>query len=518
MESAAFIEPDLRDSRLGRTRDYAMLVAGADRASTTGETIERETPGHSGFVVGRYPRGTAEDVDAAVKAARQAFDEGPWPRMPAVERSRAMMRVAVLLEKHREELATIESLEAGKPITQARGEIGGCIDLWEYAAGQVRGLHGEVHSNLGADVVAMVMREPVGVVGVITPWNFPVIIACERIPWVIGAGNTMVIKPSEFTSGTTLRLAGLIREAGVPDGVVNVVTGYGDPVGDALTRHAGVDMVSFTGSLRVGRLVGAAAAATVKRVGLELGGKGPQVIFADADLDAAADGAAFGLLFNNGQCCISGSRLIVHRSIAEDLLSRLTTLASRVTFGDPLNERTMVGSVINTTQIDKIAGYVEQGRAAGAQLLTGGRRMGEGQGLYFEPTIFAKVAPTMAIANEEIFGPVLAVLTFDTPEEAVRLANGTEYGLSASVWTRDLALGLGSIQKIRAGKTWINGVIASYPEVPLGGYKQSGTGRETGKYGFDQYSEFKTVHAIYGKRDPWIKPDGGLRLPDLAEG
>jgi acyl-CoA reductase-like NAD-dependent aldehyde dehydrogenase len=518
MGSAAFIEPDLKDARLGNTRDYAMLLGGADYVSTTRETIERETPGHSGFVVARYPRGTAEDVDAAVKAARKAFDEGPWPRMPAAERSRAMMRVAALLEKHREELATVESLEAGKPITQARNEIDGCVDLWEYAAGQVRGLHGEAHTNLGPDVVAMVIREPVGVVGVITPWNFPIIIACERIPWIIGAGNAMVMKPSEFTSGTTLRLAALIREAGVPDGVVNVVTGYGDPVGDALTRHPGVDMVSFTGSLTVGRLVGAAASATVKRVGLELGGKGPQVIFADADLDDAADGAAFGLLFNNGQCCISGSRLIVHRSIVEDFLVRLTRLSSCVTFGDPLNEKTMVGSVINTAQIEKIAGYVQQGRAAGAKLLTGGSRKGEGKGLYFEPTIFSNVTPTMSIANEEIFGPVLSVLTFSTPEEAVCLANGTGYGLSASVWTRDIGLGLGAIQKIRAGKTWINGVISSYPEVPLGGYKQSGNGRETGKYGFDQYSEFKTVHALYGKRDPWIKPEGAPRLLEVAEG
>lgn len=426
--SATFIQPKLTDERLTVARDYAMLIGGQDRASTSGELIERESPGHSGAVVGRYPRGTLGDVDAAVAAARHAFDEGPWSRMPAAERSRAMMRVAALIERHREDLATIESLEAGKPITQARSEIGGCIDLWDYAAGQVRGLHGEVHTNLGPDIVGMVMREPVGVVGVITPWNFPIIIACERIPWVIGAGNAMVIKPSEFTSGTTLRLAGLIREAGIPDGVVNVVTGYGDPVGDALTRHPGVDMISFTGSLRVGRLVGVAAAVTVKRVGLELGGKGPQIIFPDADLNAAADGAAFGLLFNNGQCCISGSRLIVHGSIVEEVLSRLATLMSRVTFGDPLNERTMVGTVINTAQLDKIAGYVEQGRADGATLRLGGSRKGHGQGLYFEPTMFSAVTPDMAVAREEIFGPVLSVLAFDTPEEAIRLGGVSLFG------------------------------------------------------------------------------------------
>ena len=506
MSSATFIEPNLKDERLQRRRDYSMVIGGSDHASNTDEVIDRESPGHSGAIVGRYPRGSAKDVDLAVKVARKAFDEGPWPRMPAAERSRAMMRVAVLLEKYREELATIESLEAGKPISQARSEIGGCIDLWEYGAGQVRGLHGDVHTNLDTDVIGMVLREPIGVVGVITPWNFPIIIACERIPWVIGAGCTMVIKPSEFTSGTTLRLGQIIREAGIPEGVVNVITGYGDPVGDAITRHPGIDMVSFTGSLKIGRVVGAAAAATIKRVGLELGGKGPQVIFADADLEAAADGAAFGLLFNNGQCCISGSRLIVQKSVAEELVSRLSALTGRVRYGDPLNERTMVGSVINASQIEKIGAYVKQGQSEGAELRIGGDRKAKDAGLYFEPTIFTNVKHGMSIANEEIFGPVLSILTFDTPEEAVAIANGTEYGLSASVWTRDLALGLGTVQKIRAGKTWINGVIASYPEMPFGGYKQSGNGRETGKLGFDQYSEFKTVHTLYGKRDLWIKP------------
>jgi acyl-CoA reductase-like NAD-dependent aldehyde dehydrogenase len=295
MASAVFVEPDLRDERLKRRRDHSMLIAGADRHSASGQTIEREAPAHIGFVVASYPLGPAEDVDAAVAAARRAFDDGPWPRMSAGERSRVMMRVTALLDAHREELATIESLEAGKPIVQARNEIGGSIDLWEYAAGQVRGLHGEVYTNLGPDVVGMVIREPVGVVGVITPWNFPIIIACEWIPWIIGVGSTLVIKPGEFTSGTTVRLAGLIREAGVPEGVVNVATGYGDPVGEALTRHPGVDMISFTGSLRVGRAVGAAAAA------------------------------------------------IVQKTIVEDFLSRLSALTSPVTFGDPLNEETMAG-------------------------------------------------------------------------------------------------------------------------------------------------------------------------------
>ena len=516
MSVATFLQPDLLDPRLAEARTYSMLVGGENRPSE-GEPIEREAPGHAGRIVARFPRGSARDVDAAVAAARAAFDHGPWPGMPAAERARAMLRVAALMERDREQLATIEAIEAGKPITQARAEINGCIDLWEYAAGQVRGLHGEVHTNLGGDVIGMVMREPVGVVGVITPWNFPLVIACERIPWVIGAGATMVIKPSEFTSGTTLLLGELIREAGVPAGVVNVVTGYGDPVGDALTRHPGVDMISFTGSVRVGRIVGAAAAATVKRVGLELGGKGPQVVFADADLDAAADGVLFGLLFNNGQCCISGSRLIVHSSIAEGFTDRLVSLSSRVVYGNPLHERTMVGSIINDAQIDKIANYVEIGQAEGAHLRMGGNRVGQGQGLYFEPTIFTGVEAPMKIANDEIFGPVLSILTFDTPEDAIRLANGTEYGLSASVWTRDLALGLGSIRRIRAGKTWINGVIASYPEMPFGGFKQSGNGRETGKYGFDQYSEFKTVHALYGQRDRWIKADGHAEMPTVVQ-
>ena len=516
MSTATFISPDLSDPRLAETRTYPMIIGHEDRHPLDG-TIERESPGHDGRIVSRYVQGSAQDVDAAVRAARAAFDDGPWPRMSGADRSRAMMRVAALMDRHRDELATIEVLEAGKPITQARSEIAGCIDLWEYAAGQVRGLHGEVHTEFGPDVIGFVIREPVGVVGVITPWNFPLIVACERIPWVIGAGATMVIKPSEFTSGTTIRLAELIREAGVPPGVVNVVTGYGDSVGDALTRHPGVDMISFTGSARVGRIVGAAAAATVKRVGLELGGKGPQVIFADADLEAVADGALFGLLYNNGQCCISGSRLIVQASVVDGLMDRLVSLTSKVIYGDPLDERTMVGSIINRAQLEKIAGYVDTGRREGARLRIGGRRSGEGKGLYFEPTIFTDVEAPMAIANDEIFGPVLSVLTFNTPEQAIELANGTEYGLSASVWTRDLEAGMRSIRRIRAGKTWINGVIAGYPELPYGGYKQSGNGRETGRYGFDHYSEFKTVHALYGRRERWIGDDGTAAMPTVVQ-
>lgn len=504
--STMFIAPDPTDERLTRRRDYQMLIGGRDCASESGETIEREAPGHAGIIVGRYPRGSARDVDAAVQAARAAFDTGPWPRLSAAERSRALMRVAGLLRDHAEELATIETLEVGKPIAQARKEVGGSIDLWEYAAGQLRGLHGDVHTELAPDVIGMVLREPVGVVGIITPWNFPLVIASERLPWAIGVGCTVVIKPSEFTSGTTIRLGQLIREAGIPDGVVNVVTGHGDPVGEAISRHPDIDMVAFTGSIRVGRIIGANAAGTVKRVGLELGGKGPQVVFPDADLEAAVDGAVFGLLYNNGQCCVSGSRLLLHRDIAEPFLEALVDAMGRVSFGDPLNEATMVGAVINPAQLDKIAGHVATGTRDGAKLRLGGKRAGSGAGLYFEPTIFTDVTPQMGIARDEIFGPVLSVVSFTDADEAVRIVNDSSYGLSASVWTRDIANGLGTIRRIRAGKTWINGVIEGFSDLPFGGYKQSGVGRETGRYGFDQYTEFKTLHVLYGKRDLWVPP------------
>lgn len=499
-----FIIPDSRDPRLQSKFRYQMLVDGKSVDAGSGRTIDRASPGHSDIVVGVWPEASADDVRAAITAARRAFDSGPWPRMSGAERSRLMFKTAELILAHVEEIALIESLEVGKPIAQARGEIAFCADLWSYAAGQARALEGQTHNNIGDNRLGLVLREPVGVVGIITPWNFPFIIASERVPWAIGGGCTVVLKPSEFTSGTSIRMAELAREAGIPDGVFNVVTGYGDPAGQVLAEEPGIDMIAFTGSVRVGTKLGEIAARSVKRVGLELGGKGPQIVFADADLQAAADGIAYGVYHNAGQCCISGSRLLVQEGIRDALLDRILDISRKVTFGDPLNERTKIGAMISEAHAAKVHSYVEAGQAAGAELLLGGARVGEGTGLYYAPTVFSGVTADMSIAQEEIFGPVLSTLTFKTADEAVALANASEFGLSASVWSTNLENALQSIRHIRAGRCWINSVIDGAPELPIGGYKKSGLGRELGRYGFDEYSQFKGIHVTLGRPDPWF--------------
>lgn len=337
--AANFLSPNLSDDRLKARPAYKMVIGGRSVEAASGKQIERESPGHTGSVVGAWPEAAKHDVEQAIAAARKAFDEGPWPRMEAAERSRIMFKVADLILQRVEELALVESLEVGKPIAQARGEIAYCADLWAYAAGQARGMHGDSHNDIGDNRLGLVLREPVGVVGIITPWNFPFIIASERVPWAIGAGCTVILKPSELTSGTSIMMAEIARDAGVPDGVFNVVTGYGDAAGQPFAEDPRTDMVAFTGSLRVGSRLGEIAARSIKRIGLELGGKGPQIVFADADIEAAADGIAYGVYHNAGQCCISGSRLLVQEGIRDALLQRVLEISRKVPFGDPLNEK-----------------------------------------------------------------------------------------------------------------------------------------------------------------------------------
>lgn len=500
-----FVVPDLSDPRLASKRNYRMLIDGVSREALSGEVIERQSPGHRGKVIGVWPAGASGDANLAITAARKAFDHGPWPRMNAAERSTILHAVAANILRHAEELALIECLETGKPINQARGEIGYCADLWTYAAGASRGLEGDTHNAIGENRLGLVLREPAGVVGIITPWNFPFIIVSERVPWALGAGCTVVVKPSEFTSGTTVRLAELALEAGIPPGVFNVVTGTGPSVGQMLAEDPRVDVLAFTGSVRVGTHLAAIAAAGVKRVGLELGGKGPQIVFADADLEAAADGIAYGVYHNAGQCCISGSRLIVENSIRPALLERLLDLSKRLPFGDPLGETSRFGAMISEQHTEKVAGYVASGIREGAELLLGGDMLAAKSGNFFAPTVFDGVRPDMTIAQEEIFGPVLATIGFDSREEAVALANGTPFGLSASVWSRDLETAIQTTRQLRAGRCWINSVIDGTPEMPIGGYKKSGTGRELGRYGFDEYSQFKGLHMTLGRGQPWFQ-------------
>ncbi|WDZ79305.1 aldehyde dehydrogenase family protein (plasmid) [Ensifer adhaerens] len=483
-------------------RSFGFFVDGQWKEGT--DHFERRSPGH-GTPVTRTVRCTVDDLNAAVAAARIAFEDRRWSGISGAARAGVLLRVAEILRRRRDEIAYWETLENGKPISQARGEIDHCIACFEVGAGAARLLHGDSFNSLGDDLFGMVLREPIGVIGLITPWNFPFLILCERVPFILASGCTMVVKPSEVTSVTTLLLAEVLAEAGLPAGVYNVVTGSGRSIGQALAEHPDVDMLSFTGSTAVGRsCVHAAADSNFKKLGLELGGKNPIIVFADSDLEDAADGAAFGISFNTGQCCVSSSRLIVERSVAAEFEKLLVEKMKKIRVGDPLDEGTQVGAITTEAQNATILDYIAKGKTAGARLLTGGETIDLGHGQYIAPTLFSCVSRDMAIARDEIFGPVLCSMHFDTVEEAIQLANDTVYGLAASVWTKNIDKALTVTRKVRAGRFWVNTIMAGGPEMPLGGFKQSGWGREAGMYGVEEYTQVKSVHVEIGKRSHWI--------------
>jgi betaine-aldehyde dehydrogenase len=481
---------------------YHMLINGQWVEAASGRRYRRESPAHD-VAVGDYPLADVVDTDAAVAAARRAFDEGPWPHMPGAERARILYRVAQAIRAARDELAYIEVLESGKPISQARDEMESTAGLWEYAASLTRHIYGETYNTLGSDLLGLIFREPVGVVGMITPWNFPLLIISQKLPFALAVGCTAVVKPSKLTSGTTLRLGKMVQEAGLPDGVVNIVTGSGIPVGTRIAEHPDVNMISFTGSTAVGKQIVEASKGNLKRVALELGGKNPHIVFADADLEAAVDGVVFGVYDNAGECCNSGSRLLVQRSIADSFVSAVVEHARSVPVGDPLDEKTKVGAIVNTAQLNKIMSYIAAGQREGARLALGGQQIRSEHGSFIEPTIFAGVTPTMTIAREEIFGPVLAVVAFETAEEAIAIANSTMYGLSAGLWTGSVDTAFEVSRGIRAGTIWINTYLDGYPELSFGGYNQSGVGRELGRIAIEEFTELKTVQLHLGKRTTW---------------
>ncbi|MBK1697219.1 aldehyde dehydrogenase family protein [Rhodovibrio salinarum] len=483
------------------------FIDGKWRDSGDSQTMARRSPAHDALV-GQYAKGTADDARDAVVAARQAFDDGRWSRLSGKQRHDYLCQVAERIERDHETIAVQEVLESGKPITQARAEVSGAAALWRYAATLAWNVRGDSYNALGDDMLGLVMREPIGVVSIITPWNFPFIIAAQKLPFALAAGCTVALKPSELTSGTTVMLAGLLDEVGLPDGVVNVVLGEGDPVGAVLTHSDDVDMVSFTGSTQVGKEAVAASAGTLKKVSLELGGKNPQVIFPDADLEAAADAVVFGVYFNGGQCCNSSSRLLVHRDIAEEFTQRVVELSRQVPFGDPLDSQARVGAIISEAHERKIQGYVEQAVTQGATLRLGGRALQapNGEGRYFEPTVVSGVSPDMEIARDEVFGPVLSALTFDTLDEAISITNDCLYGLSAGIWSRSIDNCLAYARRARAGTVWVNTWMDGYPELPFGGFKQSGLGRELGHFGLDEFTEQKTVQLHMGARTNWWVP------------
>jgi acyl-CoA reductase-like NAD-dependent aldehyde dehydrogenase len=471
--------------------NYWPTLIGGKAVEGSGAAIERTSPSHD-QVVARYHAAGESDVDAAVTAARREFDTGTWPRTSGAERAALLRRVAARIEAERDELAYLETIESGKPISQARDEVSSAAGIWHYAAGLAQQTYGDAHNALGEGFLAMVLKEPVGVVGVITPWNFPLLIVSQKLPFALAMGCTAVVKPSDMTPGTTTRLVQILHEQGLPGGAANLVHGGGD-VGQWLASHPGTDMTTFTGSTRVGRSVAVAAAEGLKKVSLELGGKNPQVIFPDADLDAALEKVVFGAYFNQGECCNAGSRLLVHADIAEEFTRRVVRRTRDVRVGDPLDPGTKVGALISEHHLGVITDYVALGEHEGASVAIGGSSIASDTGRYFKPTVLTNVPKAARVAREEIFGPVLSVVTFRDLAEAVEITNATGYGLSAGVWSRDIGTALSYAQATKAGTVWVNCYMDGFPEVCFGGYGASGLGRELGRTAIDEYVEHKSV-------------------------
>jgi betaine-aldehyde dehydrogenase len=478
-----------------------LLIDGAWREAAEGTTLERRSPAHE-HVVSVYALAGVIDAERAIAAARRAFDAGPWPRLKGAERARILRNVAegILARKH--DLALLETLENGKPLAQSLAEIEGAADLWHYAATLARNLHGDSYNTLGEATLGVVLRDPIGVVSIITPWNFPFLIVSQKLPFALAAGCTTVVKPAEVTSGTTLMLGEILLAAGIPPGVVNIVVGHGNVVGEVLVTHPDVDMLSFTGSTGVGKQAVAKSARTLKKVSMELGGKNPQIVFADCDWEAAVDATVYGIYFNAGQCCNSGSRVLVQESVAEKFAAAVVERSRNVAVGDPLVPGTQVGAITTEKQLETILSHIAGARSAGASIALGGARMNR-RGMYVEPTVVTGVKPDMAIAREEVFGPVLSVLTFKDLDQAVALANSTLYGLSASVWSRDFTTCLAAARRIKAGTIWVNTFLEGHAELPFGGYRESGIGRELGRFATEDYTETKTLHMHLGARTEW---------------
>ena len=451
----------------------------------------------TGEMIDTVPDADAADVDRAVAGARESFQKKTWRGMDPSKRERILWNVAELLMKHRDELAAIISRENGKTLREAAGaDVGPAADCFRYYAGWVRKIYGET-IPVDGPYFNYTLKEPVGVVGAIVPWNFPLQIAAWKIAPALACGCSVVLKPSEMTPLNALKLAEICHEAGVPDGVLNVVTGYGQTTGEALALHEDVDKVSFTGSVVTARkLLQSSGVSNLKRLSLELGGKSPNIVFADADFDAAMKGAFWGIFGGKGEVCSAGSRLLLHESAHDRFLEELAARARKLRLGNPQDPATQMGSQISARQMDKILDYIQSGKQEGARLLTGGERDTEGEkakGFFVKPTIFADVKPAMRIAREEIFGPVVSAIKFHDPEEAVSIANGTTYGLAAAVWTRDIRLAHRMAADLQAGSVWINTYNTLDSGSPFGGYKQSGFGRDLGSYAIDQYTHVKSV-------------------------
>ena len=459
--------------------------------SVSGKTFDTLNPATE-KVITSVAEGDSADIDLAVAAAREAFENGPWKKTDARDRGRILLKIAGLIERNKDELALLDTLDNGKPINETtNADIPLAIDCFLYYAGWADKIHGETIPVRG-DFFNYTLREPVGVVGQIIPWNFPLLMAAWKIAPALACGNTIVLKPAEQTPLSALRLGEICQEAGLPDGVLNIVTGYGPTAGAALAEHMDVDKIAFTGGSATGRIIMQAASKNLKCISLELGGKSPNIVFADSDIDSAVDGAMTGIFFNQGEVCCAGSRLFIEKSIHEEFIDKLSNKAANMRVGNPEDTGTQMGAQVSKEQFDKILGYIETGKQEGAKLVIGGERCGE-RGYFIKPTIFDAVDNNMRIAKEEIFGPVVSAITFDDVDEVVRQGNLSVYGLAAAVWTRDIKKAHRLARDLKAGTIWINTYNAFDAASPFGGFKQSGFGRELGVHALELYTHVKSV-------------------------
>jgi betaine-aldehyde dehydrogenase len=489
------VKTSVKSAAKGAAKPQEMLIGGKFVAAESGATRDIFDPA-GGELLGSVPESSRADVERAILAAREAFDRGPWRKTSALERGKLLLKIGDLIRADAKALAELETRNMGKPLAEAEYDVADAANCFEFYGGLATKIHGETMS-VPANSLSFVLREPVGVCGQIIPWNYPLLMAAWKMAPALAAGCTVVLKPSELTPLTALRLARLMNDAGVPPGVVNVVTGPGAGAGEALAESPLVDKIAFTGGTATGRKIATAATGNLKKVTLELGGKNPNIVFADADFEAAVDGALFAAFANQGEVCSAGSRLLIDRKIHKKFVAAMLAKIPRVKLGHGMTPGVKMGPLVSAAHREKVEGYIKIGVQEGAKLVCGGGRPKGAEfakGNFVEPTIFDDVKPSMRIAREEIFGPVLSVIPFDSEEEAVRLANDTVYGLAAAVWTQNITKGLRVIRELRAGITWINTYHPTYNEMPWGGYKQSGTGRELGLYGIQAYLETKQVN------------------------
>lgn len=474
-----------------------LLIDGRWRDASDGATLATTDP-TTESVITDVAKGTVEDANAAVDAASRAFEDGPWPRLHHEERAKILFRMADLMDERADDFAIREAMDMGMPYRDFRDTImPHCSGLFRFFGGlAMHAMNGAYRTSYEHDIRILTRREPLGVVAAITPFNFPLALSCSKIAPALAAGNTLVHKPASDTPLTALALAQVAIDAGVPEGVYNMITGPGGSLGDALVKNPKVDKIAFTGSTGVGQGIMQAGAATMKHLTMELGGKSPNIIFADADMDQAIEAAFWGIFWNKGEVCVAGSRLLVERACYDEVVERLSRLANAAVLGDPLDPATQIGPIASRAEYDKVMHYIEAGKAGPARLTAGGgTRRVNGKGLFIEPTLFADASNDEIIAREEIFGPVLPIIPFDSEDEAIRLANDTPYGLASGIQTGDLRRALRLADRIKAGTVWLNTWHKYHPNAPFGGYKMSGYGREQGAEALENYTQYKTIWA-----------------------